>query len=215
MAATLRYSRLDPERRREQILDAANGLIAERGYEEISIEDIARAAGVTRGLVHHYFGGRKAVFLALLERLGTIREDELRPPVGRTARARLADSVSRWLDWTKANRTIYLGTIAPGDDIADPEIRRAVAALRRRAIVRLVVFHSDIAEDSPRLRHALECWSGLNRAATRRWLNGEATREATDELLALTLEHVLRTFGTQVPAEPGRSARKPTRAPLS
>ena len=35
--------------------------------------------------------------------------NELRPPVGRSARARVADSVSRWLDWTEANRTIWLG----------------------------------------------------------------------------------------------------------
>ena len=71
-----------------------------------------------------------------------------------------------------------------------------VADLRGRAVVLLATFHADIApQDSPRLRYALECWTGLNRAATRRWLRGEATREATHELLAVTLEHVLRTFG--------------------
>jgi hypothetical protein len=48
---------------------------------------------------------------------------------------------------------------------------------------------------SLRPRYALECWTALNRSATRRWLRGEATREATHELLASTLEHVLRTFG--------------------
>ena len=191
-----RFSRLEPGQRREQILDAANELFAERGYDEVSIEDIASAAGVTRGLVHHYFGGRKEVYVALLERLGAQREDELRPPVGRSARARVADTVSRWLDWTEANRTIWLATIAHGEDIADPEVRQMVADLVRRAVALLTTFHADIAEDSPRLRYALECWTGLNRAATRRWLRGEATREATHELLASTLEHVLRTFGT-------------------
>jgi len=39
---------------------------------------------------------------------------------GRSARACVADSVSRWLDWTEANRLIYLGTVAPGEDINDP-----------------------------------------------------------------------------------------------
>ena len=190
-----KYSRLDPAQRREQMLDAANELFAERGYEEVSVEDIARSAGVTRGLVHHYFGGRKEVYVALLERLDAVREEPLRPPVGRSARARVADSVSRWLDWTEANRTIYLGTIAPGEDIVDPDVRRVVADLVRRAVALVATFHADIAEDSPRLRYALECWTGLNRAATRRWLRGEATREATQELLASTLEHVLRTFG--------------------
>ena len=195
MSTTPERRRLKPEQRREQMLDAANDLFAERGYEEVSVEDIARSAGVTRGLVHHYFGGRADVYIALLERLDAIREEQLRPPMGRSARAHVADSVSRWLDWTEANRIIYLGTIAPGEDLADPEVRRAIADLRRRAFALLASFHADIAQDSPRLRYALECWTGLNRATTRRWLRGEATREATQELLASTLEHVLRTFG--------------------
>ena len=195
--STPRFSRLDPAERRDQILEAANALFAERGYDEVSIEDIASSAGVTRGLVHHYFGGRKEVYIALLERLGAQREQQLRPPAGRSARARLADTVSRWLDWTEANRTIWLATIAHGEDIADPDVRQAVADLVRRAVALLTTFHADIAGDSPRLRYALECWTGLNRAATRRWLRGEATRETTHELLASTLEHILRTVGAR------------------
>jgi AcrR family transcriptional regulator len=193
------HRRLDPAQRREQILDAANELFAERALEDVSVEDIASAAGVTRGLVHHYFGGRTDVYIALLERLGAQREDELRPPVGRSARARVADTVSRWLDWTEANRTVWLATMAHGEDIADAEVRRVVADLVSRAIALLTDFHAEIAEDSPRLRYALECWTGLNRTATRRWLDGEATREATHELIASTLEHVLRTFGAHRP----------------
>ncbi len=192
---TPRFSRLDPGQRREQILDAANALFAERGYDEVSVEDIASSAGVTRGLVHHYFGGRKEVYIALLERLGAQREEQLPPPTGHSARARVADSVSRWLDWTEANRTIWLATLARGEDIADPDVRRVVAKLVRRAVALLTAHHADIANDSPRLRYALECWTGLNRSATRRWLQGEASREQTHELLASTLEHVLRTFG--------------------
>ena len=192
---TPRFSRLDPAQRRDQILDAANALFAERGYDEVSVEDIARSAGVARGLVHHYFGGRKQVYIALLERLGAVREEQIQPPVGRSARARIADSVSRWLDWTEANRTIWLGTIAHGEDIADPDVRRVVAELVRRAVALLAARHADIADDSPRLRYALECWTGLNRAATRRWLQGEATRQQTHEVIASTLEYVLRTFG--------------------
>ncbi len=195
MSTTPKFSRLDPGERRDQILDAANTLFAEHAYDEVSIEDIARSAGVTRGLVHHYFGGRKEVYIALLERLAAVREEQLPPPVGRSARARVADTVSRWLDWTDANRTIYLATFARGEDIANPDVRRVVADLVRRAVALLAARHADIAQDSPRLRYALECWTALNRSATRRWLQGEASREQTHELIASTLEHVLRTFG--------------------
>src|SRR6476620_10388414 len=199
-----KYHRLDPGQRRDQILDAANALFAERAYDEVSIEDIASSAGVTRGLVHHYFGGRKDVYIGLLERLGAQREDQLRPPAGRSARARVADSVSRWLDWTDTNRTIWLATIARGEDIADPEVRDVVADLVDRAVALLTALHADIATDSPRLRYALECWTALNRAATRHWLRGQATRDDTHELLTSTLEHILRTFGSP-PAPRGRT----------
>ena len=180
-----KFSRLDPEQRRDQILDAAGALLADRPYGEVSIEDVAR------GLVHHYFGGRDELYVALLRRLGDQREDELRLPVGSSARARVADTVSRWLDWTEANRTIWLATSARGEDVTDAD----VAELLGRAVALLTIFHPDLAADSPRLRHALECWTALNRAATRRWLTGKATRDATHDLLASTLEHVLRTFG--------------------
>src|SRR3954463_2500508 len=204
-----KFSRLGSAQRRDEILDAASALFAERAYDEVSIGDIASSAGVTRGLVHHYFGGRKEVYIGLLERLGSQREQELRPPKGRSARARVADSVSRWLDWAAANRTIWLATIARGEDIGDPDIRRVVAELVRRAVALVAALHADIAEDSPRLRYALSCWTGLNRAATRRWLLGEASREATHELLASTLEHVLRTFGAP-PTPGGRTPRSET-----
>jgi len=81
-----------------------------------------------------------------------------------------------------------------------PEVRRVVGDLRGRAVALLATFHADIAQDSPRQRYALECLNGLNRSATRRWLSGEATREATQELLASTLEYVLRTFGAPAKA---------------
>ena len=162
MSTTPKYSRLDPGQRREQILDAANALFAERGYDEVSIEDIASSAGVTRGLVHHYFGGRKEVYIALLERLGAQREEQLPPPVGRSARARVADSVSRWLDWTEANRTIWLATIARGEDIADPDVRRVVADLVRRAVALL----APTTPTSPRTRRGCATRSSAGPAST-------------------------------------------------
>jgi AcrR family transcriptional regulator len=195
MSTTPGRTRLDPEERRSQILDAASELFAVRGYDDVSIEDIARQAGVTRGLVHHYFGGRNDVYIALIKRIGAIRERELRQPVGRSARARVADSVSRWLDWTQQNRTIWLAAMAPGEHVSDEEVRRVVTDLVQRAVGLLILLHPDVAEDSPRLRYALWCWTGMNRAATWRWLSGEASREATHEVLTLTLLHVLRTFG--------------------
>ena len=173
------------------------------------VEDIASAAGVARGLVHHYFGGRKQVYIALLERLGSVREQQLPPPVGRSARARLADDVSRWLDWTEQNRTIWLGTLGRGEDIANPDVRRVVTGLVSRAVKLVVARHADIAEDSPRLRYALECWTGLNRAATRRL----ATRRSQPRTDTRTHRRDARTRPTHLrhPTQAKR-ARPPLRS---
>jgi AcrR family transcriptional regulator len=206
MNATPKYIRLDPARRREQILSAANVLFVERAYDEVSIEDIANAAGVTRGLVHQYFGGRKEVYISLLARLGAQRRDELRSPVGRGARARDRQRIALARLDRGQPHDLARHDRARGD-IADPDVRRVVADLVRHAVALLTTFHADIGEDSPRLRYALECWTGLNRTATRCWLRGEATRDATHELLSSTLEHVLRTFGA--PRVPRRRTSAP------
>jgi AcrR family transcriptional regulator len=59
---------MPPAERREQLLDATLDLIAERGYEAVSMEGIARRAGVTKPVVYDLFGGLTDVLEALLER---------------------------------------------------------------------------------------------------------------------------------------------------
>ena len=65
-----------------------------------------------------------------------MREEQLPPPVGRSARARVADNVSRWLDWTEHNRTIWLGHAGARRGHRRPRHqarRRRARAPRRRA----------------------------------------------------------------------------------
>jgi AcrR family transcriptional regulator len=57
-----------PEERREQLLDATLALIAEEGYESVSMEGIARRAGVTKPVVYDLFGSLADLLEALLER---------------------------------------------------------------------------------------------------------------------------------------------------
>src|SRR5436305_9388968 len=60
--------RMPPERRREQLLDAALSVIVEQGYGGVSIEAIARAAGVTRPVVYDHFPNLARLLHALVER---------------------------------------------------------------------------------------------------------------------------------------------------
>lgn len=60
------------EARRNQLLDVARRLFAERGMERTSIKDIAVAAGVAQGLIYHYFRSKDDLFWAILERDGPL-----------------------------------------------------------------------------------------------------------------------------------------------
>ena len=76
--------------------------------------------------------------------------------------------MSRWLDRTEQNRTIWLTTLGRGDDIADPDVRNVVTDLVQRAVALLAAQHADIADDSPRLRYALEA-AGRHRDLGKEW----------------------------------------------
>lgn len=58
----------DPERTREAILDAAEALFAERGYDGASLQEIGRAAGVSRGTPGYFFGSKDGLYEAVLAR---------------------------------------------------------------------------------------------------------------------------------------------------
>lgn len=59
---------LDPEERRTALLDAAERAYAERGMSRTTVSDVARAAGVTRGLVYHYFPTTEDLVDGVLDR---------------------------------------------------------------------------------------------------------------------------------------------------
>jgi AcrR family transcriptional regulator len=64
-----RYApRMAPEKRREQLIDAALTVIVTHGYEGVSIEAIARMAGVTRPVVYDHFSNLGGLLQALIER---------------------------------------------------------------------------------------------------------------------------------------------------
>ena len=60
--------RLSTDARREQLLASGARLLAARPYDEISIEEIANAAGVSKGLLYHYFPTKKDFLVAAIER---------------------------------------------------------------------------------------------------------------------------------------------------
>jgi AcrR family transcriptional regulator len=91
VAGRPRAERADAARNRERVLAAARRLFAERGVQAVTMDEIARAAGVAKGTVFHRFGDRAGLALALLdEHERALQEQVLRgpPPLGPGAPAR-------------------------------------------------------------------------------------------------------------------------------
>lgn len=61
------------EDRREQIIDAAMRVFSQKGFTKATNKDIARAAGITPGLIYHYFESKEAVLTAILENRSPLR----------------------------------------------------------------------------------------------------------------------------------------------
>jgi AcrR family transcriptional regulator len=101
--AARRYApRMPPEERREQILDATLKLIAGQGYERVSMEAVARAAGVTKPVVYDLFGTLADLLEALLEReqeRALLQLAELLPAPGEDAKPEqvLGDSLDAFM----------------------------------------------------------------------------------------------------------------------
>src|ERR1700733_366099 len=78
------YTRLQVDERRRQLLDAGAALFAQHSYEEISMRDIARAAGVSKPLLYHYFPSKIDLFkAAVAEKAGEL-ERGIAPPADGT-----------------------------------------------------------------------------------------------------------------------------------
>jgi len=97
--------RADARRNRLRILDAAADLIGERGFDRVTIDDIAQRAGVAKGTVFHRFGNRAGLAVALLyERERRLQDSLLTgpPPLGPGAPAeeRLVAFLHALLDFT-------------------------------------------------------------------------------------------------------------------
>lgn len=83
------------QRTRERLLDAAEGVIAEKGVDATTVEDLVRAAGVARGTFYNYFPTTTELVHALNQRVGAHISAELRPLTqrGDSPAARLAASL--------------------------------------------------------------------------------------------------------------------------
>jgi AcrR family transcriptional regulator len=85
---------MSPQQRREQLLDAGAALFAEKPFEDVLMEDVAAHAGVTRGLMYHYFPNKRDFYVAIFQRAS----DRLLASTGPDPDRSLADQLIAGLD---------------------------------------------------------------------------------------------------------------------
>jgi AcrR family transcriptional regulator len=139
--------RLARAERERLMLRAAGEAFAIHGFHGSSMDDIARAAGITKPMLYRYFGSKEGLYAAYLQVTGRELVDKVRAPDtrGESPEVRLRAGLRAFLAYVKEHRagwTVLHGeTTAP----ADAQVAREVAELRGRIIRMLTTLFSDEA----------------------------------------------------------------------
>jgi AcrR family transcriptional regulator len=162
---------MPPEQRREHLIDAALEVILERGYAGVSIEAIAREAGITRPVVYDHFPNLNRLLHAVIEREEQIAVAQLaevvpEDPGDDEPGELLAAGVARFLDAVTSRpatwRIILLPLEGTPEIVRDHvEANRARVLARIEALVRWAIERSEIDHelDAELTARALRDWS--------------------------------------------------------
>jgi AcrR family transcriptional regulator len=144
-------------RSREAVLDAAERLIAEQGYEAATVAALVKEAGIPASSIYHYFGSKDGVLLAVMERGADRFFAELPVPARRLGSARehlgtVLEAVSATLDRHPDFLRILVVMAAQRSDAGQDEVHHVVDRVRELALQRLreqmqLVFDLDPAGD--------------------------------------------------------------------
>jgi AcrR family transcriptional regulator len=185
-AAVASRTYLHADARREQILRDARRLYARRPYAVVTTADIAEATGVSWGLVAHYFGDKRGLYLAVLYSIA--EPTETAPISGATLQQRLQNLVDFALSVLERNQESWMAVISGGYASGDAEIAMVIETGRERAAGMVIAaLGSDVPAPNPdKLRAAARCIVGLAESAAAEWLHRQ--RLTRDEVRALLID---------------------------
>lgn len=183
--------RLAPDDRRRQLIDAAVEVFAERAPDDVRMDELAAAAGVTRNLLFHYFDGKAQLFRAAvaeaISRLAARHDTSADRPLDEKVPANLG----RWLDaMESADPAIRLVRRANSSD--DPEVAALISAARE-ALVRAIALNHLGDDDPPAgVIGALLAYIALAERLNVAWLEeGMLERADVERILAAALPPIV------------------------
>ncbi|WP_320773599.1 TetR/AcrR family transcriptional regulator [Streptomyces sp. CRN 30] len=204
-APTPAYRRLSVEERRGQLLDAALTLFAHRPPEEISLDDVAEQAGVSRPLVYRYFpGGKQQLYEAALRSAA----DELRlcfdEPREGPLLHRLTRALDRYLAFVDEHDTGF-SALLRGGSVVETSRTTAIVDGVRRAAAEHIMSHLGVTDPGPRLRMTVRMWITAVEAASLIWLDEEKD-PPVEELRDWLVEQFVAVLSVTAQRDPQTSA---------
>ena len=217
-----RWARLEHDERRSQILACARRLFSERHYGAVSTAEIARQAGVARGLLHHYFGSKRELYLEVVRSMVSM---PLQPVpadrAGRMPQEVLEEGVDRWLEMLSRNRETWLVARGAQGFGRDPEVEAILEDAREGATDEVIAAlrpGEDPSSAPPEVRALVRAYAGLAEATSLEWLEQRRlTREQAHALLIESFRVLFRRVLDAVEragaaAETGAAAAEPVPA---
>jgi AcrR family transcriptional regulator len=157
-------------------------MFAERPFSDVWIEEVAEQAGVSRGLVYHYFPNKRDFYAAIVKH-GS--DDAIRisaPDLSLPPLQRLRASLDHILEYVEANENA-VRSVHRGQHSVDEEILSVIRAARDAQADRIVRYLLPDQAPSPTVLLALEGWMNFNNAVMFDWLDSRMIER--DKLLDL------------------------------
>jgi AcrR family transcriptional regulator len=137
--------RLSAEERRESILDAANQVFGDHGFEHVRIDDVAAAAGISKALIYEHFESKQDLYSELMNRaaldlLRVLVEAAAAP--GMEGALRMENAAAAGFLWVQEHPHAFHMFIR---DVTDPEISAKQEELRRMSVTAM----ADVMEMEP------------------------------------------------------------------
>ena len=175
--------------RREQLLDTGLRLFSATSYAAVSIDDIAAAADISKGLLYHYFGGKKAFYVACVQRAAdqmveAVRTDPSQPPP-----VRAWTGLNAYLDYVEARSGVFTALLQGGQGV-DPEVVSIIDHTRLQLAGQ--VLEGTGVEGSPVFQFAVRSYVGAVEAASVAWLQDRSVpRSVVVYTLLSTLQAIM------------------------
>ncbi|MFG2641495.1 TetR/AcrR family transcriptional regulator [Streptomyces sp. NPDC048370] len=173
--------RMGVEERKQQLIGVALELFSHRSPDEVSIDEIAAAAGISRPLVYHYFPGKQSLYEAALRRAA----DELaarfvEPPQGPLG-ARLLRVMGRFFDFVDDHGPGFAALMRGGPAVGSSTTNAMIDEVRQAAYEQILA-HLEVETPSARLELVVRSWVSLAESTALIWLDGRRVPRAELEL---------------------------------